>query len=376
MDHYVGLDVSVRETSVCVVDETGKLLKEARVPTEPEAIASVLTKGGFACKRVGLEAGPMSQWLYAELAAAGLPVICVEAQHMRSALAAQRNKTDRNDARGIAQMMRVGLYRPVHVKTLPSQERRLLLTARKLLQAKMLDIEADLRGALKNFGLRVGVVGKSGFRARVRELVEGREGLSVVVLALLEAHAALQAQYDALHKRLLDLVRDDPLCRRLMSAPGVGPVIALTFVATVDIPTRFAKSRLVGAHFGLTPKRYASGETDRSGRVSKCGDEMMRTALLRGRPGAAGLHEEVVQPEGLGHVRRPPARDEARHRGRGAQVGHDPAPDVAGRHRVPLGQGSRRVGVIAPPHGAARNWFRPVRRGGVPQGTEGEASSL
>ena len=282
MDHYVGLDVSVHETSVCVVDETGKLLKEARVPTEPEAIASLLAKGGFACKQVGLEAGPMSQWLYAELAAAGLPVICVEAQHMRSALSAQRNKTDRNDARGIAQMMRVGLYRPVHVKTLPSQERRLLLTARKLLQAKMLDFEADLRGTLKNFGLRVGVVGKGGFRARVRELVEGREGLSAVMLPLIEAHAALEAQYNVLHKRLLDLVRDDPLCRRLMTAPGVGPVIAFMFVATVDIPIRFPKSRLVGAHFGLTPKRYASGETDHSGRVSKCGDAMMRTALFEG----------------------------------------------------------------------------------------------
>ena len=282
MDDYVGLDVSVRETSVCVVDETGKLLKEARVPTEPEAIACLLAKSGFACKRVGLEAGPMSQWLYAELAAAGLPVICVEAQHMRSALAAQRNKTDRNDARGIAQMMRVGLYRPVHVKTLPSQERRQLLTARKLLQAKMLDLEADLRGTLKNFGLRVGVVGKGGFRARVRELVEGREGLAAVMLPLLEAHAALETQYNVLHKRLLDLVRDDPLCRRLMTAPGIGPVVAFMFVATVDVPTRFPKSRLVGAHFGLTPKRYASGETDHSGRVSKCGDAMMRTALFEG----------------------------------------------------------------------------------------------
>lgn len=282
MDHYVGLDVSVRETSVCVVDETGKLLKEAKVPTEPEAIASLLAKGGFACKRVGLEAGPMSQWLYAELAAAGLAVICVEAQHMRSALSAQRNKTDRNDARGIAQMMRVGLYRPVHVKTLPSQERRLLLTARKLLQAKVLDIEAELRGTLKNFGLRVGVVGTGGFCSRVRKLIEGREGLSAVMLPLLVAHAALQEQYNVLHKRLLDLVRDDPLCRRLMTAPGVGPVIAFTFQATVDIPTRFPKSRLVGAHFGLTPKRYASGETDHSGHVSKCGDAIMRTALFEG----------------------------------------------------------------------------------------------
>ena len=100
--------------------------------------------------------------------------------------------------------------------------------------------------------------------------------------SLREAHEALQTQYNVLHKRLLDLVPDDPLCRRLMTAPGIGPVIALTFQATVDVPTRFPKSRLVGAHFGLTPKRYASGETDHSGRVSKCGDAMMRTALFEG----------------------------------------------------------------------------------------------
>jgi transposase len=282
MEHFVGLDVSVRETSLCVVDHAGKIVKEARVPTEPEAIVALLGKGSFTPKRVGLEAGPMSQWLYAGLAEAGLPVICVEAQHMRSALSAQRNKTDRNDARGIAQMMRVGLYRPVHIKTPASQERRLLLTARKLLQAKMLDLEAEVRGTLKNFGLRVGVVGKGGFRQRVRELIEGNEALDMVITALLEAHAAVRTQYDLLHKRLLDTVRDDPLCRRLMTTPGVGPVIALTFQATVDVPERFPKSRLVGAHFGLTPKRYASGETDHSGRISKCGDEMMRTALFEG----------------------------------------------------------------------------------------------
>ena len=282
MEHFVGLDVSVRETSLCVVDHAGKLVKEARVPTEPEAIVALLGKGDFTPKRVGLEAGPMSQWLYAGLAEAGLPVICVEAQHMRSALSAQRNKTDRNDARGIAQMMRVGLYRPVHVKTPASQERRLLLTARKLLQAKMLDLEAEVRGTLKNFGLRVGVVGKGGFRQRVRELIDDREVLDIIITALLEAHAAVRTQYDLLHKRLLDTVRDDPLCRRLMTTPGVGPVIALTFQATIDVPERFPKSRLVGAHFGLTPKRYASGETDHNGRISKCGDEMMLTALFEG----------------------------------------------------------------------------------------------
>ena len=179
-------------------------------------------------------------------------------------------------------MMRVGLYRPVHVKTRSAQEMRLLLTARKLLQSKMLDVEAELRGTLKNFGLRVGRVRKGGSSDRVRELVADDAALAVVATALLSAHTAIEAQYIALHERLLAVVRDDPVCRRLMSAPGVGPVIALTFKATVDVPARFPKSRLVGAHFGLTPKRYASGETDRSGRVSKCGDAMMRTALFGG----------------------------------------------------------------------------------------------
>ena len=365
MDHYVGLDVSVRETSVCVVDETGKLLKEAKVPTEPGSIASLLAKGGYVCKRVGLEAGPMSQWLYAELAAVGLPVICVEAQHMRSALAAQRNKTDRNDARGIAQMMRVGLYRPVHVKTLQSQERRLLLTARKLLQAKLLDLEADLRGTLKNFGLRVGVVGKGGFRQRVRELIEGREALTGVMSALLEAHAALQTQYNILHKRLLDLVRNDPLCRRLMTAPGIGPVIALTFQATVDVPTRFPKSRLVGAHFGLR-KRYTSGETDHSAARVKVRRRDDAHGAVRGSPGAARLHKEMVRSEGLGHGHRPAARGEACDRRSRPQARGDPAPDVAGRHGIPLGQRGSDCSVIERARGAERD--PPVRRSGVPQG--------
>ena len=144
MQYYVGLDVSVKETSVCIVDKAGKVMREVKVATKPEAILAVLTEEGLAIERIGLEAGPLSQWLYSALAEAGLPVICVETRHMKAALSAQINKSDRNDARGIAQMMRVGLYRPVHVKTLASQKRRMLLTSRQLLQAKALDIENDL----------------------------------------------------------------------------------------------------------------------------------------------------------------------------------------------------------------------------------------
>ena len=118
MDHFAGLDVSVKETSVCIVDDTGKILREVKVASEPEALLAVLKNLAYRFKRIGLEAGPLSQWLYSALAEARLPVVCVETRHMQAVLKAQINKTDRNDARGMAQMMRVGLYRPVHVKTL------------------------------------------------------------------------------------------------------------------------------------------------------------------------------------------------------------------------------------------------------------------
>ena len=168
MDHFAGLDVSVKETSVCIVDDTGKIVREVKVASEPAALQAVLTNLAYRFKRIGLEAGPLSQWLFSALAEAGLPAICVETRHMRAVLKAQINKTDRNDARGIAQMMRVGLYRPVHVKTLRSQKLRMLLTHRKLLQSKAIAIENDLRGTLRNFGLKVGMVGTVKFESPLR----------------------------------------------------------------------------------------------------------------------------------------------------------------------------------------------------------------
>src|SRR6266403_1210921 len=255
MDHFGGLDVSVKETSICIVDDTGRIVKEVRVASEPEALLQVLTNTIYRFKRVGLEAGPLSQWLYSVLAEAELPVICVETRHMQAVLKAQINKTDRNDARGIAQMIRVGLYRPVHVKTLRSQKLRMLLTHRKLLQSKAIAIENDLRGTLRNFGLKVGMVGKVRFEARIQELVENIPDLAVLVEPLLIVRRVLREQIVILHRRLLAIVREDEVCRRLMTTPGVGPV------------------------FGLTCSRYQSGEIDWSGKISRCGDEMMRTML-------------------------------------------------------------------------------------------------
>src|SRR3974390_725561 len=279
MDYFAGLDVSVKDTSVCIVDGTGKIVREVKVASEPDALLGVLRNSAYRFKRIGLEAGPLSQWLFSALGEANLPVICVETRHMRAVLKAQINKTDRNDARGMAQMMRVGLYRPVHVKTLRSQKLRMLLTHRKLLQSKAIAIENDLRGTLRNFGLKVGVVGKVRFEARIRELVEKLPDLASLVEPLFIGRRTLREQFCILHRRLLAIVRDDEVCRRLMTVPGVGPVVAPTYRATVGVPARFRHAKSVGAVLGLTPSKYQSGEVNRTGAISRCGDEMMRMML-------------------------------------------------------------------------------------------------
>lgn len=281
MEYFAGLDVSVKETSVCIVDADGRIVREAKVTSEPEALLALLQAwpGGF--KRIGLEAGVLSQWLWSALAKAGLPVICVETRQMHAVLKAHNalNKTDRNDARGIAQMMRVGLYRPVHVKTERSQKIRMLLTHRKLLKAKALAVENDLRASLRQFGLKVGAVSVGRFEARIRELVAGDPDLAAMVEPMLLVRRVLREQFALLHKRLLAIARGDGVAQRLMTVPGVGAVVALGYVASVDVAARFARSKSVGAAFGLTPSQHQSGETQRQGRVSLCGDAMMRELL-------------------------------------------------------------------------------------------------
>jgi transposase len=279
MKYYVGLDVSVKETSVCIVDETGKVCRELKVPSHPQDIVQALKDPAWQIERIGLEAGPLSQWLFNGLAEAGLAVVCIETRHTKAFLKAQVNKSDRNDARGIAQMMRVNLFRPVHVKTLASQKWRALLTARKLLQEKALAIENDIRGLLRNFGLKVGAVGVIKFEERVRELVVGMPDLAEIMASLLDARQKLRGEVRKLHRKLLSIVREDEVCRRLMTIPGVGPIVSLAFTATIDDPTRFKSSKAVGPALGLTPILNQSGESSRVGRISQCGDGMMRALL-------------------------------------------------------------------------------------------------
>jgi transposase len=272
MEYFAAIDVSLELSSVCVVDGTGKIIREAKIASEPEALVAFFQDSGLRFTRVGLEAGPLSQWLHAGLTEAALPVVLIETRHVKAALGAMTMKTDRNDARGMAQMIRMGWFRPVHAKTVPAQEIRALLVARKQLQARSNDLERCLRGILRSFGLKLGEIGKGRFEARVRELVAVQTTLEKLTEPMLRARAALGSEYAGLHRELLRIVRADAVCRRLMTVPGVGAIVAVTFKAAIDDPGRFKHSRDVGAPFGLTPKRYQSGEVDRSGHIGKTGD--------------------------------------------------------------------------------------------------------
>jgi transposase len=279
MEHYAGIDVSLECSSVCVVEASGKIVREGKVASEPEGLIAWFGALGVGVARVGLEAGPLSQWLYAALREAGLAVELLETRHVRAAFEAMPVKTDRNDARGIAQLMRLGWFRPVHCKSLGAQEVRALLTARKLVQSKLFDVEMSLRGILRGFGLKVGRTTPKRFAGRIRELVAGQATLEVVAQSLLAVHEILLRELGSFEKRVRSMAREDARVRLLMSAPGVGAIVALTYVSAVDDPGRFKSSKGVGAHFGLTPKRYQSGQTDVTGRISKIGDASVRAAL-------------------------------------------------------------------------------------------------
>jgi transposase len=279
MEHYAGIDVSLELSSICVVDAQGRIAREAKIASDPEALVAWFSEVGFPVKSIGIEAGPLSQWLHAGLTQAGFAAVLLETRHVKAALSAMMVKTDRKDARGIAQLIRMGWFRPVHVKSIGAQEVRALLVARKQLLNRVLDIELSLRGILRNFGLKVGDIPRGGFERRIRELAAGQAMLQQIVDAMLAARTTLRTQFNVLHKIMLAIVREDPICRRLMTVPGVGPLTAITFKSAVDDPSRIKRSKDAGALFGLTPRKYQSGERDVTGSITRVGDEMVRTAL-------------------------------------------------------------------------------------------------
>ena len=280
MSVFAGLDVSLAAVAICIVDEQGGVVWQGRADSTPGAVIAALEPWKADLVRVGLEAGPSSEWIAGRLIEAGLPAVCLETRHVKAALAAMTVKTDRNDARGLAQIVRTGWFRPVHIKSAASQRHRTLVTARKFLVRSMTATEQVIRGLLRPFGLKVGAVTRRRFGARVHDLVADDQTLSAIMEPLLAAHQRLAAETMRLHRQLLQVVREDTVCRRLITMPGIGPVTALTFRATIDDPCRFRRSRSVGAYLGLTPRRYQSGETDLVGRITKVGDAETRTALF------------------------------------------------------------------------------------------------
>jgi len=280
MTYFTGIDVSLRSVSICIVDEHGEVCHEAKTAAQPAAIAQCLSSFSADVKSVGLEAGTLTQFLAYGLQAAGFEVICMEARQVKNTLAAMRNKTDRNDARGIAQILRTGWYSRVHVKSMHSHRVRALLASRKAILKKCVDLENELRGLLRVFGICLPPrVGHGSFDAQVRQTFAADEMLACALNPLLDARTVLYKTYLKLDNAIKGLVKVDPVCKLLMSVPGVGPVTALSFKAGVDDPGRFTSSRTVAAHFGLTPRRFQSGESDNPGHISRAGDADVRSAL-------------------------------------------------------------------------------------------------
>jgi transposase len=279
MTRFVGLDVSQKLTAICIVDESGRRLWRGQCATDPAQIERAVRGHAGEEAHIGLETGPMTPWLVHELRGRGLNVTCLDARHASAALKMQMNKTDQNDAEGLAQVMRTGWYRSVHVKSFEAHRARALLGARAQLVGMTTRLSNQIRGMLKTFGLLPGAMRGLPFDRRVEVLLADRDDLAPIVRPVLTAWRQLRDQIAVFDKAVRALAKSNPTCRLLMSVPGIGVLSVLAYVNTVEDQARFTRSRSVGAHMGLTPRQYQSGEVDRSGRISKCGDTLARTLL-------------------------------------------------------------------------------------------------
>jgi transposase len=279
MEYFAGLDVSMEETHVCIVDRDGEVVHEVKVPSTPADIEVALASAP-ACRRVVFETGRMAPMLYHGLTACGVPVVCIESRQAYQALKSlTTHKTDRNDARGLAHLARTGFFKPVHVKSLPAHAVRALIIARKKLVGQRVTLENQIRGLAVVFGNRLPRGLSPTFIEQALRASEGITGLSVAMRGLIAARAAVLAAVGAIDADMKKMVRASDACRRLMTIPGVGQLTALAFTAAVDDPERFKRSRDIGAYLGLVPRRYQSGEVDYTGSISKCGDRRVRTLL-------------------------------------------------------------------------------------------------
>jgi transposase len=279
MEQFVGLDISQAMTHVCVVDGKGKRIWQGKCLTNPDDIAKTIRAKAPSAITIGMESGALSPWLWHTLKQEGLPITCVDARHAHGALSMQINKTDANDAHGIAQMMRVSFFKEVRVKSLDSHRLRTLLGARAQLVGIRTDLKNQVRGVLKTFGFIVSQSVEKGFEGKVQATMKDQPLLQKMVQPLMKVLQTVQEQVNALDAMLEDYAEGNKICNHLMTIPGIGVMTAVAFTAVVDDPKRFKKSRNVGAYLGLTSRRYQSGEKDNSGRISKCGDRLLRSYL-------------------------------------------------------------------------------------------------
>lgn len=281
MKQYVGLDVSLEETKIHVLDEGGGRVWRGQCASHPDALETALRRHAPQAERIGLETGPLTTWLWTELTQRGLPMVCLEARHAKRVLDMQANKTDAKDAEGLAHIVRAGWYKEVRVKSYPAMRSKALVAARDQLLGLSTGLSNQIRGMMKTFGLVVPKGTGRVFETNVRSLLDGEAALAAIVLPLLEAWRALRARTAELDRLLLRQVRGDADCRRLMTAPGVGAILATSYTAAVERPDNFRRSRDVGAWVGLTTRRYQSGDTDYEGHISRRGDERLRALLYQ-----------------------------------------------------------------------------------------------
>lgn len=281
MTYYAGLDISMKQTSIAVMDEKGKIVFETMCETDPEILAKTLKDSGFVLEKIGLESGCISFWLIEELKKFSLAATCIEARQMAAIIALKVNKTDRNDARLIADAMRCNLYKEVYPKTRESIDVSLQMGARRTLVDIRTKLKNSIRGFLKAYGIRLGGVSHEKFPKVARNALKGCEdAVGVAIDGLLKAYEEVCKNLESAEQELQKLCKKDPVIQLFETIPGVGTITALTYKAVIDNPHRFVSPRDVGAYLGLTPNQYSSGDTVKQGRISKCGCSELRTLLV------------------------------------------------------------------------------------------------
>lgn len=281
MKYYTGLDVSMKTTSICIINQDGKIVFEKEVETDPQDISNAIIKSKFQVENIAVESGSITSWLVRELKLYGLPIICIDSRKMSKVLSININKTDKNDARLIAEALRCNFYSEVHQKSEGQTNLGIALGARRTLINLKTTIRNTIRGHLKAFGIRLGAFGNDiKFIEKVEDCVKGKsEIVSTAISALLISLDSLSTQIVALDKEIEKLAKEHEDIKLLKTVPGVGNITALTYLTYLGDPTRFKSSRAVGAYFGLTPRQYSSGETVHQGRISKCGNTEVRSML-------------------------------------------------------------------------------------------------